>query len=245
MASFGPIAPYYDRLMAQVPYEMWAGYYRLLLAQSGASPETLLDVCCGTGTLAEVLTKDGFTVTGFDLSAPMIEVARRKAAESKLDIEYHVADAAKLDLDRTFDAAYSFFDSLNYIIEPERLQSAIKRVAAHLVPGSTFIFDINTAFAFENKMFDQQDMRRATKLKYKWVGDYDADTRLIQVHMDFWHEGEKFHETHVQRAYTDEELRAMLHAAGLQVERVFDSYTLDPPRKRSDRLHYVTLKEGG
>ena len=46
MASFGPIAPHYDLLMANVPYEMWAGYYRLLLAQHELAPDYLLDVCC-------------------------------------------------------------------------------------------------------------------------------------------------------------------------------------------------------
>lgn len=245
MHSFCTIAPFYDRLMAQVPYEMWAGYYRLLLAQCGASPQRLLDVCCGTGTLCEILTADGFEVTGFDVSEPMIEVARTKARERGLDIAYHVADAARLDLGAKFEGAYSFFDSLNYITDPKGLQRAIKKVSKHLSVGATFVFDVNTAYAFESRMFDQQDLRKASKLTYKWVGDYDPETRLICVRMDFWNEGERFQETHVQRAYSDEELRGYLGLAGMRVERAYDSYTLDPPRDRSDRVHYVAIKDGG
>jgi SAM-dependent methyltransferase len=245
MASFGPIAPYYDRLMRDVPYDMWAGYYRLLLAQLGSSPKTLLDVCCGTGTLAELLACDGFTVTGFDVSAPMVAEAVRKAKEKGLNIEYRVSNAAELDLGRRFDGAYSFFDSLNYITDPEDLRSAIRRVGEHVEPSGSFIFDVNTAYAFEKRMFDQKDMRKASRLKYEWRGDYDPATRLIEVKMDFWYAGEPFSEVHVQRAYTDDELSSYLDEAGFDVERVYESYTLDPPRAASDRLHYVAVRRRG
>jgi SAM-dependent methyltransferase len=241
MASFGPVAPYYDELMFSVPYPMWADYYQLLLAQIDARPRLLLDVCCGTGAVAELLARDGFKVVGFDISRPMIEAARSKNSE----VEYHVADAAEVSLGRTFDAAYSFFDSLNYITDPERLEMAIKRVADHLEAGGSFVFDVNTAYAFERRMFDQRDQRRASRLKYKWVGDYDPASRIIKVTMDFWVEGRHFSEIHVQRAYSDEELRGFLEDAGFRVNRVLESYTLDPPRKSSDRLHYVAIKEPG
>ncbi len=241
MASFGPIAPHYDLLMSNVPYDMWAGYYQLLLAQVGASPKTLLDVCCGTGAVAELLAKEGYQVTGFDLSREMIEAARAKGS----GIEYFVADASEVDLGRTFDAAYSFFDSLNYITEPERLGMAVKRVAAHLPEGGTFVFDVNTAYAFERRMFDQTDMKKSTRLKYKWVGDYDRAAKIIRVQMDFWLDGRPFSEVHVQRAYSDDEIRSFLSEAGFSVERVFESYTLDHPGKTSDRLHYVAVKDGG
>lgn len=238
MASFGPIAPYYDKLMRRVPYRMWTSYYQLLLAHMGSHPKRLLDVCCGTGTTAEVLTREGYQVEGFDKSAPMIEVARKKALENGLDIAYHVSDAAELDLGKTYEGAYSFFDSLNYISDPAALRATFQRVAAHLEPGGSFVFDLNTAYAFETRMFDQQDLRPASELRYKWRGEFDAATRLITVRMRFWHLGEEFEETHVQRAYDEREIRAMLAAAGFGSIKCFHSYTLDPPRAASDRLHY-------
>ena len=239
--SFASIAPYYDRLMHKVQYGMWAGYYRLLLAQIGHEPQTLLDVCCGTGSVAELLAKEGFQVTGFDISEPMVEEARRKSDAA----EYVVADAAELDLGKKFDAAYSFFDSLNYITEPERLRAAVKRVGEHLEPGGSFIFDVNTAYAFEQRMFDQEDLSKGSPLKYTWRGSYDRKTRIITIDMDFWAGDEAFKEQHLQRAYSDEELRDYLSDARMEVVRVYDSYTLDPPRERSDRLHYLAVLRSG
>ncbi|MBX3112481.1 MAG: methyltransferase domain-containing protein [Fimbriimonadaceae bacterium] len=244
MASFGPIAPHYDVLMANVPYDMWAGYYRLLLATIEHQPDRLLDVCCGTGNVAELMVEAGYEVVGFDIAPGMVDAARRKAAEKGLDIGYHVADARTVDLGQTFDGAFSFFDSLNYVADLDGFRAAVDRVAKHLEPGGSFIFDLNTSYAFEEAMFDQVELRRNAKIRYQWKGDYDPSTRVIHVDMTFWRDGEEIHETHVQRAHSDEEVRQALADAGFTQVRAFESYTLDPPRKRSDRVHYAALLPG-
>ena len=59
-SSFGPIAPFYDALMHQVPYSMWMSYYELLLVTQQVKPRRVLDVCCGTGTCAEYLADHGY-----------------------------------------------------------------------------------------------------------------------------------------------------------------------------------------
>ena len=242
MESFGPVAPYYDELMRPVPYRMWVSYYLLLLAHQQYKPKTMLDVCCGTGTMCELLTNEGFKLSGFDISPGMIEVARAKAAKKGQDIRFEVFDAAEADMGEKYDAAFSFFDSLNNILDPERLQKAFHRVAEHLNPGGSFIFDMNTAYAFQQKMFDQSNLKPNSKLRYKWVGDWDADSRIITVDMTFWRGAEEFREVHRQRAYAEEEVRAMLAKAGFEEVRAFQSYTLNPPRFTSDRFHFTAIR---
>ena len=56
----------------------------------------ILDVPTGTGRLAEVLLDDGFSVTGVDISQPMLEVARRKLAHHGARFEPRVADVREL-----------------------------------------------------------------------------------------------------------------------------------------------------
>lgn len=228
--------------MSSVPYHMWVGYYLLLLSQQDVHPKTILDVCCGTGTMCEMLFEEGFQTAGLDLSPGMIEEAKRKAAAKQLPIEYWCMDASTFELNRRFDAALSFYDSLNNIIEPERLQMAFHRIAQHLPPGGSLIFDLNAAYAFEQHMFDQQSLKPDAPLRYKWVGDWDPVARLITVHMKFWYKGEEFEETHVQRAYDEDMIREMLTIAGFVEIEAYHSYTLDPPRKKSDRLHYAAIR---
>jgi ubiquinone/menaquinone biosynthesis C-methylase UbiE len=241
-SAFGPVAPYYDHLMSTVPYQMWVGYYLLLLSQQDVHPKTILDVCCGTGNMCELLHAEGFTMAGVDLSAGMIEEAKRKAAEYLLPIDYWCMDASTFELNHTFDAALSFYDSLNNITEPHRLQMAFNRVAAHLPSGGSWIFDMNSAYAFEQHMFDQQNLKPDAELRYKWVGEWDPARRLITVHMQFWHLGREFSETHIQRAYEEDDVREMLATAGFEDIHSYNSYTLDPPRKKSDRIHYAAIR---
>lgn len=242
MHAFGPVAAFYDELMSSVPYRMWVSYYLLLLAQQDVKPKRLLDVCCGTGTMCELLHAEGFTVAGFDLSKPMIARAREKAAAAGRNIRYEVFDAAEADMGETFEAAYSFFDSLNYIVDPERLFQAFCRVADHLPAGASWIFDLNTEYAFLHQMFDQENLKRSSPVRYLWRGDYDPVSKVIQVEMTFWHEGKEVRETHVQRAHPDSEVRDMLAEAGFVDVQRFHSYTLNPPRYASDRVHYACIR---
>lgn len=241
-SSFTRVAPYYDQLMSTVPYQMWVGYYLLLLSHQDAHPKTMLDVCCGTGNMCELLYEEGFQMFGVDIAPGMIHEARRKAEAQALPIEYECMDASTFELNRTFDAAFSFYDSLNNITDPARLQMAFHRVAEHLKPGGSWIFDVNTAYAFEQHMFDQQHLKPGQDLQYKWIGDYDPESKIIRVSMKFWDGDKEFEELHVQRAYDQDEIRSMLQNADFEDIKVYNSYSLDPPRKRSDRLHFAAIK---
>jgi len=63
----------------------------------------VLDAGCGTGENALFLAASGHEVTGIDFVDEAIRIARRKAAERGLTVEFQVKDAMTLeDLDRRF-----------------------------------------------------------------------------------------------------------------------------------------------
>ena len=240
--SFSKVAEFYDELMKPVPYRMWVSYHLLLLSMQEVKPKTMLDMCCGTGTMSEMMFREGFEVEGFDLSADMIDIARAKAEKKKMPIRYEVADAASVDMGRTYDSVFSFFDSFNNIIDKGQLQKTFESAYNHLVPGGSFIFDMNTAYAFEEKLFNQQDLAKTSRVRYRWKGEWDPETRLIHVVMKFWVGDQVFEELHIQRAYGLEETIDMLMEAGFKDIRFFHSYTLQPPRDKTDRIHFTMLR---
>jgi SAM-dependent methyltransferase len=235
--AFDQIAPFYDELMGNVPYGAWLEYLLLVHAYASVRPKSVLDVCCGTGTLTEALAAQGYEAVGVDLSSAMVQVARRKGMA-----RYHVGDVRTFDLGTTFDAAFSFFDSLNYVADLDGFRSAVRRVAAHLRAGGTFLFDLNTAYAFEQRMFDLRERSSKASVQYDWVGDYDPGERIIRVSMDFRVGGRTVHDEHVQRAHSHEEVLAALADAGFASCEVFDGFTLNPPTDDSDRLHYLAIR---
>jgi SAM-dependent methyltransferase len=110
---------------------------RILLSRLRKGAQ-ILDVCCGTGTLARLLCDRGFRVTGIDVSAKMIRQARRHAPAA----EFLVLPADRLDLPPRFSAAVSTFDSLNHILELDTLHQAFSNVRRALRPGGCFVFDV-------------------------------------------------------------------------------------------------------
>jgi ubiquinone/menaquinone biosynthesis C-methylase UbiE len=225
--------------MEGVPYAMWVAYLELLWAKLDVKPSNALEVCCGTGKLCRALAKKGILMTGIDLSQQMIDIAIKKAGEEDLDIAFSCQDASTFELPWTFDAAFSFFDSLNYITHPDNCRSAIAATASHLQAGSPFIFDLNTAYAFEQRMFDQTGMKRDRKVRYKWVSDYDRQTKICRIEMSFWAGDRYFEEVHEQRAHSQEEIAEWMQAAGFTDVAFYDAYKLDRPRGKSDRIHVV------
>ena len=243
---FSAVATYYDLLMQSIPYLWWMHYVETLLDYFDRPAQKVLDLCCGTGNLSELMAMSGYTVVGVDRSAAMIEQARRKAQENRSSVRYYVQDAAELELGETFNLIVSLFDSLNNITAPARFAEAMRRAYQHLNSNGVFIFDLNTEYAFVRKFFDQTQLDERAPLRYRWRSQYDKATRLCTVQMEFWvREGETeryFTEVHTQRAYSEQEVRTMLYDAGFPEVHLFDAYTLHPPERRSDRVFYVALR---
>jgi SAM-dependent methyltransferase len=247
--SFVTVAPLYDELMDGVPYESWVVYLRTLLERRNRSPQRVLDVACGTGNVTQLLAVLGYQMTGVDIAPDMIAAARQKAEAKNFRIDYFVQDAAELDLPQhDFDLCVSLFDSLNYIINPERLATAIQRIGQHLRTGALFIFDMNSEYALIHNFFRQENLASRDRLRYDWDSTYDPKTRLCRVEMKFWYREDSgldrtFEEIHYQFAYKEEEVRGMLTQAGFGAIETFQAYTLRTPSRNSDRIFYVAEKQ--
>jgi ubiquinone/menaquinone biosynthesis C-methylase UbiE len=245
-SSFINVAPFYDELMSDVPYERWADYLEELFDKRNVFPRTILDIGCGTGAITLEMVERGYECVGVDISEPMLAQARKSLSETDLEAEFHRQDAAELSLPgRSFDAIISLFDSLNYIIEPSRLVQAFFAAKRHLGQNGIFIFDMNTEFAFQAKMFDQSSTIEDDSMHYIWKSDYDNKTKLCNVDMTFRkvieETGENlvFRENHVQRAYSVEEVISGLMEAGFTTVDVHDAFHFRPPQKTSDRIYFV------
>jgi ubiquinone/menaquinone biosynthesis C-methylase UbiE len=80
----------------------WAGRLREWLPGGGDDGSDVLDVGCGTGSVALLLAEQGHRVTGVDLAPRMVERARRKLTGRAAEVV--VGDAARPPVgDRRFD----------------------------------------------------------------------------------------------------------------------------------------------
>jgi 2-polyprenyl-3-methyl-5-hydroxy-6-metoxy-1,4-benzoquinol methylase len=92
---------------------------------------SVLEVCCGSGMMAEKFAHTGAVVTGIDLSRTAIARARERARRRGFAMQALVADAEHLAFaDRTFDVV-AVHDGLHHLEHPERAILEMARVARH------------------------------------------------------------------------------------------------------------------
>ena len=116
-----------------------------LLSHLPTKPATVLELCCGTGRAAVPIAEAGHRVTGVDIDAGLLKLARAKRVAAGLDdvrLTLTRADVLKLDLGRRFDWAVLLFNTmLNFTTLPlqDRLLQTARR---HLKRGGRFWADV-------------------------------------------------------------------------------------------------------
>src|SRR4030042_3587050 len=99
----------------------------------------VLDLCCGTGQLANLLSDEGYHVTGIDGSEKMLKYARENAP----GVDFVSDDARTFNLPPSFVLVPSFFDSLNHVMTIEEMTSVFRNVYSCLFEGGLFVFALN------------------------------------------------------------------------------------------------------
>lgn len=95
------------------------------------SNETILDLGCGTGDLANQISKHSPNVVGIDKSYQMINQARKKYPH----IPFAVKDITHFDSLQSFDAVFSNA-TIHWIKQPEK---ALENIYKYLKPGGRFV----------------------------------------------------------------------------------------------------------
>lgn len=88
MEAYHNLAASYDRLTEDVPYEKVAAFYEQIWTREGLQPRTAVDLACGTGSIAVLLSQKGIQVTGVDLSEEMLTQAMAKAMDAQQQIQF-------------------------------------------------------------------------------------------------------------------------------------------------------------
>ncbi len=85
-------------------------------------------------------------MTGLDLSEHMLRYARENAAPyvASGQARFLQGDAADFALDDRYGLVVSTFDALNHLPGEDALRACFECVHRVLVPGGTFLFDLNT-----------------------------------------------------------------------------------------------------
>ena len=100
----------------------------------------ILDIGCGTGRHSIELTRRGYNITGIDLSESQLKRAKEKAAEQKLQIDFHKHDARNLPFSNEFDAAIMLCEGSFPLMETDEMNFQILQSAAKALKENGNLF---------------------------------------------------------------------------------------------------------
>jgi ubiquinone/menaquinone biosynthesis C-methylase UbiE len=115
----------YDESVSDWPGEI--DFYLRYAAVAASDELPVLELACGTGRVAIRLAKQGYQVTGLDISSPMLDVARSKSINNP-NITGVEGDMRSFDLGRTFGLIIIPGHSFQNILTPSGQVSCIDSI---------------------------------------------------------------------------------------------------------------------
>ncbi|WP_026670857.1 class I SAM-dependent DNA methyltransferase [Butyrivibrio sp. AE3006] len=213
----------------------------------------VVELGCGTGSFTEEMANLGYDMIGIDNSGDMLGIARQKMEKAGLDIMYLEQDMCELDLFCTAGTIVSVCDSVNYLIEDEQVRKAFTKVNNYLYPGGLFLFDFNTLHKYRDVIGDVTIAENREDCSFIWENFFDVDTNINEYDLTLFVKKEtdgaedlfeRSIETHLQRGYTLDEMKAFVEQAGMTFIKAIDADTHEEPTENSERI-YVLAREHG
>lgn len=151
--------------------------------------QTILDFGCGTGRALIPLAQAGYTLTGIDISEPMVRMCRSRveAHSSTAKATVHCVDGDAWQPPTTYDAILCLDSSLCYVPSLAALPARLHRLYTWLRPGGRLII--------ENRLLENKDTEEDTpqlytlslpqgEARYTSSYRYAADSGMARIGLD-------------------------------------------------------------
>lgn len=239
---YNDFAKVYDRFQ-EIDYDEFVGFYKKIFDVFGILPKTILDLGCGSGEIMLRLLKEGYFVTGIDISEDMLTMAQEKLIDENQDALLLNMDMTDFSMPEKSDVIISSLDCINYLTEYENIVSAFKCVREALFDDGLFIFDINSEYKLKNVLGNNTFVYEDDDAFCVWDCAYFSDDRVCGFELNFFIKEDelykRYFEYQEERAYSVDEIRKALDKAGLEIMGLYADLTLDEPIDNSERLFFV------
>ena len=244
MDKYTDFAPVYDILMDHIPYDEWAEYMDNILKRHGIDNGLVLELGCGTGAMTRRMAAKGYDMIGIDISEEMLSLAKERSEGKEDGILYLCQDMREFELYGTVKAVFCVCDSINYMLSSQDLSKVFRHVGNYLDPGGLFIFDMDTAYLYEEILGDNTNIMKHEAGDFIWENTYYPEEMINEVELTLFLKQEnslyrKHKETHVRRTYDVDTIKRLLDSTGLDMICAYHELTDEEPRSDSERIYIV------
>jgi len=179
------------------------------LFPGGCGDRRLLDAGCGPGRHSLEFARRGVVVSGVDISAPFVDLARAEAEAESLAAEFHLGDVREIHDHEAFDAVICLcqggFGLVGAAVEEDL--AILGNLSAALVPGGRLALSAFSAFFAATGHWEDAEVA------------FDPATGAFDEVAELRNErGETRRVRTTTTCFTARELRLMARCCGLEVE---------------------------
>jgi SAM-dependent methyltransferase len=243
---------YYDRLNQHKDYFGEAAKLDGVIRQHVKSVRPrILDIGCGTGQHAVLLSGKGHDITAIDLSPDMIRIAKNKRS----DVNFLAGNIAELN-ESNFEFAYSLFNVVNCLNSIDELTAFFKAIGGRLVEGAFFLVESWNPIAViavpptvVERVYDTGDEKIVRKVspsagffRQRLDLTYDIDVFSNDAHNKKLH---SFSIVHKLVLFTPLEIEYCLKSAGFRDVAIYTALPDLAPATASDRMLAIVAQKAG
>jgi len=181
----------------------------------------ILDMACGAGRHSIILAKQGFNVTGIDLSENLLSEAKKNASEEKLTIKFIKSDIREFNTEDRFNLILNLFTSFGYFNKEEDNFLVLQKAFEFLEKSGFFILDFfNKNYLLKNLIPLTEEIQEDKKIIQKRFIRKGRVEKTIEI---FTNEDKKEFSESV-KLYSNQELVNMLLEIGFEIVSLFGDF---------------------
>ncbi|MFS1663248.1 class I SAM-dependent DNA methyltransferase [Streptococcus sp. zg-JUN1979] len=244
MTNYASFAAVYDAIMDHALYDEWTAFS---LRHFPKGKKRLLELACGTGIQSVRFAQAGYDVTGLDLSADMLAIAKARAQKAGQPISFvegnmlHLADIGEYEL------VTCYSDSLCYMEDEVAVGDVFSQVYSVLKEDGVFIFDVHSTYQTDEVFPGYAYHENAEDFAMVWDSYQDEAPHSVVHELTFFLKEEdgrfsRHDEIHEERTYELLTYDVLLEQAGFRHVEVYADFTDEAPKEDSRRWFFVAKK---
>lgn len=201
----------------------------------------ILDLYCGYGRHAIELAKSGYQVTGVDSTADFLNIAKQKALQLQVALEFFQCDMRKINFQHSFDAVISMFAAFGFFSDDENA-AVIGRISRALKPHGLFLIDLlNREWMQKNNLNRYwRDPKGESVLSTKV--EITEGMAMMKRQLINQLTGKKVETDFQLRAYSLPEMTELLTVHHLEIEKVYGAFDCRPYGEDTPRMIILARK---
>lgn len=234
----------YDKIHSEKNYEFESlQIANIIKSLKLTSDAEILDFGCGTGKHISYLHKSGFRISGYDINLSMI----KKATVNNPGLEFYRNVS---QIPKRFNFVYSLFDVLSYQIEDSSCDEYLNQLKERVEqPGWIFLDGwhlpglLQSPPTSRSKSFEHLGKKFTRNVCVASVDKFRITRLEIELSQNE-SETEKIYETHLMRAFDEEEICGLINKLGGNLISFYDGSDYTIPLSSKSWRFAVLFKIG-